>query len=128
MTWDALVSSETRRDTLRTEHGHAQAAAETIALRRIGDRYAHASYKQGHRTGFWDGIEYMFDRLTRGFDNLTGPEVIRELRKGDQSLYWPVLVEDDGQPRKVWLLCDHCRTRQLFDTRGLCDRCGTEME
>ena len=68
MTWDALVSSETRRNTLRTEHGHAQAAAETIALRRIGDRYAHASYKQGHRTGFWDGIEYAIQLFNRRTD------------------------------------------------------------
>lgn len=126
--WESMVSAEERRSAFQREYGSAQAAAETLLLRRVGNRYATVSLTQGHRPGFWDGVQWMFDRLTRGFDALTGPELIRELRKGDLSLYWPVLVDDDGQPRKVWLLCDHCRTRQLFDTRGICDHCGTEME
>lgn len=110
--------------TIRTEHGHAQAAAETTATKRIGNQYAHASYRQGHRTGFWDGVAYVLDTLTRGFDALTGGEVVQELRKGERSIYWPILMDDP----KSWIDCDHCRTRQLIDAAGICPSCGTDIE
>jgi hypothetical protein len=112
------------RDTLRRDHGHAQAAAETTLRNRIGNRYATVSLTQGHRAGFWDGVEWVLDTLTRGFDALTGGEIVGELRKREQSIYWPLFLDDE----RCWLDCDHCRTRQLIDAEGVCPRCGTDIE
>lgn len=46
---------------LREEHGLAQADAELVAVKRIGNRYGTVSYRQGHRTGFWDGVRFAIE-------------------------------------------------------------------
>lgn len=46
---------------LREEHGLAQADAELVAVKRIGNRYGTVSYRQGHRTGFWDGVRFALE-------------------------------------------------------------------
>lgn len=128
MSWDAMVANETAVEQIINDHRPALTRLADAAWHKYGIHRFGVSFKTGYQRGQKDAIGWMHAVLTAGFDNLTGPEMIRELRKGDQSVYWPVLMEDDGQPRKVWLLCDHCRTRQLFDSRGLCDHCGNEME
>lgn len=122
--WDAMVADETRTNTILTDHQKDLTRLEDLAWHTHGQHRFGVSYLQGYRRARRDVIGWMMHTLTRGFDALLTSEVIAELRKGENSVYYPIFVEDP----QVWLLCDHCRTRQLFDARGICDHCGTETE
>ena len=122
--WDGMIADETRVDRIRADHQPALTRMADHAWKTYGlHRYA-VSYKQAYLRAQRDTIGWIMRMLTDGFDNLTAPEVIRELRKGDQSLYWPLFIDDPT----AWLLCDRCRTHQLFTDSGVCPHCGTEME
>lgn len=43
---------------VREDHGMVQAHAETVAAERIQGRYGDVSFRQGHRTGWRDAIEW----------------------------------------------------------------------
>ncbi|MDR7189744.1 hypothetical protein J2Y46_002570 [Microbacterium sp. BE35] len=112
MSWGAMVAAET--DTLRTDHGLAQAQAETLAF----DRNRHAeSFKQGHRAGWWAAVTYILTRQAE-WDELTESEAIRELRKGHGSIYFPLFKDD---PR-VWADCPR-DGRVVVTESGICDGC-----
>ena len=111
-TWDAMVAVEA--DQLRQDHGLAQAAAETTAFSR--DRHAE-SFKQGHRTAWWQAVEYVLTRQTQ-WGELTESEAITELRKGRGSIFFPLFESD---PR-VWVSCPR-DGRVTVDSTGICDRC-----
>ncbi len=119
-----MVADETRTTQILTDHHTELTAIEDHAWHQHGQHRFGVSYLQGYRRARRDTLTWVLHHLTRGFDALTNSEVITELRKGDQSLYWPLFMEDP----QAWLLCDHCRTRQLFDARGICDHCGIETE
>lgn len=122
MTWDAAMQHEQALDRIRTDHGLVQAAHETAAVEAMQGRYGTVSYRQGHRRGFWDGVMWLLHQQLR-IDDLSGGELARELAKETGSIFWPVKAADP----KFWWLCDRCRTRQLFDARGLCDNCGHDI-
>ena len=48
---------------LQEEHGLAQAQAETKAVEPIQNKFGMTSYKQGHRRGFWDGVQFALENL-----------------------------------------------------------------
>lgn len=110
--WDAMVTVETNQ--LRQDHGLAQAAAETAAFSR--DRHAE-SFKQGHRTGWWQAVEYVLTLQTM-WDELTEGDAILELRKGRGSIYYPLFRED----ARVWVDCPR-DGRVTVTESGICDRC-----
>jgi hypothetical protein len=112
MSWNAMITDAS--DQLRHDHGLAQAAAESRAYdrSRMG-----VSYKQGHRRGFWDAVEWVLAQQLE-WDNLTEGEAILELRKGQGSIYWPLFRED---PR-IWVDCPR-DGRVTVSKEGTCDRC-----
>lgn len=126
--WGSMVSDEERTQTILTDHQPALTRLYDHAWRTYGIHRFGQSYKQGYLRAQRDTISWVLAQLIRGFDNLTNAEVITELRKGDTSLYWPLVMDEDGEPRKVSLLCDHCRTRQNFDREGICPACGTDID
>jgi hypothetical protein len=75
------------------------------------------SYKQGHRRGWWDAVEWVLAQQLE-WDNLTEAEAIHELRKGQGSIYFPLFRED---PR---IFCD-CPNhgRVAVGPEGTCDGC-----
>lgn len=109
-------------EQIREDHGLAQAKAETKLRESIGNRYATRSLTLGHRHGFWDGVRYVLT-LQSDFESLTAGEIIRELRKREGSIYWPLLEAD---PR-TWVICDRCDTRVLIDAEGICDVCNNDF-
>lgn len=110
--WDAMVTDATTQ--LRTDHGLAQAAAEsrTYDRTRIG-----VSYRQGHRTGWWQAVEWVL-QTQLGWDSLTEGEAIEELRKGQGSVFWPLFRED---PRVICDCPNHGRV--AIGPEGTCDGC-----
>jgi len=128
MNWNAMTTDHTPTVAILTDHQPDLTRLEDHAWRTYGIHRYGQSYLRGYRQAQADTIGWVMRMLTDGFDNLTGPEVIRELRKKDQSLYWPILSDENNQPRTVTLLCDRCRTHQLFTDSGVCPHCGTEME
>lgn len=48
---------------IREEHAMVQAEAESRAVEAIAGRYGTVSYKQGHRRGFWDGVQFAHENL-----------------------------------------------------------------
>ena len=124
MNWNAMTTDHTPTVAILTDHQPDLTRLEDHAWHKYGIHRYGQSYKRGYRQAQADTIVWVMRMLTDGFDNLTAPEVIREMRKGDQSLYWPLFIDDPT----VWLLCDRCRTHQLFTDSGVCPHCGTEME
>lgn len=61
-------------DRARVEHGHAQAKAESAAVERIAEWYGTESFKQGHRTGYWEGFK-------RGAENPPATDHVAEAQK-----------------------------------------------
>lgn len=117
------LTTQADMQAIRQQYGLTEAEHETQRWEERGRHRFGVSWRQGYRTAWWDGVEWLLN-LQHDYENLTNSEVVAELRKGPASIYWPLKADDP----KAWLLCDHCRTRQLFDARGICDHCGTETE
>lgn len=122
--WDAMVADETRTNAILTDHNAAFTRLEDLAWHTHGQHRFGVSYLQGYRRARRDVIGWMMHTLTRGFDALLTSEVIAELRKGENSVYYPLFIEDPVAS----LLCDHCRTTQLFTETGICPNCGRDMD
>ena len=116
MSWSAMV--EKADEQLRTDHGMAQAYAESASVN--SHRWG-SSWRQGHRTGWWQGVEWVLNAQT-GWDGLTEYEAITELRKGSGSIYWPLFREDP-------VLVIECPEdgRVTIGVQGFCDACGWEV-
>jgi uncharacterized paraquat-inducible protein A len=108
---------------LREEFERELIALQDRLWRERGIHRYGVSFKQGLLAMAGPIIDLVM-REQQGFDDLTNAEVIDELRKGPESLYWPLKSADP----KAWLLCDRCRTRQLFDAEGICPLCGAEVD
>lgn len=106
---------------VRADHMLAQAKAETASFG--GARLSHGvSFKQGHRAGWWEGVEYVLT-LQAQMDSLTVGEMLTELRKGPGSIYWPLKEADPT----FWADCPRCEVPQLIDVQGLCPACAHEF-
>lgn len=57
------------------------------------------------------------------WDSLTVDEAIAELRKGTQSVFFPLFSEDP----KVLAKCDTCGIQVAVDAEALCPDCGREV-
>lgn len=121
--WDAMVADETRTHTILTDHQKDFTRLEDLAWNTHGKHRFGVSYLQGYRRARRDVIGWMMHTLTRGFDALLTSEVIAELRKGENSVYYPLFIEDP----QCWVDCDHCRTRVLADAEGICQNCGKDL-
>ncbi|MGW9587464.1 hypothetical protein [Microbacterium sp. NPDC055455] len=117
MNWNAMVTDASNQ--LRADHGLAQAAAETRAYdrTRMG-----VSYKQGHRRGWWDAIEWVLAQQLE-WDNLTETEAIEELRKGQGSVFWPLFRDDPT----VRIDCERDGP-VVVTAEGYCPHCGWEVK
>jgi hypothetical protein len=110
-------------DQILADHQPALTDLEDAAWNDHGQHRFGVSYQQGYRRARRDVIGWVMELLTTGPDNLTGGEIVTELRKGQASVYWPLLMDEGA----AWVDCDHCRTRQLIDSTGICPGCGTDI-
>jgi hypothetical protein len=78
----------------------------------------------GHGTGRWSqqaflaGTRWVVEQQTK-WDSLTEREAIHELRKGQDSLFWPLFMNE----ARVWADCPS-DGRVTVGVEGYCDRCG----
>lgn len=110
--WGALVESASEQ--IRTDHGRAEAAAETVA--RDPNRHG-VSFTQGFRTGWWQAIEWVLQQQTM-WDSLSTSEQVTELGKGMGSIYHPLFADS---PR-VWADCP-TDGRVTVGADGACGAC-----
>ena len=116
MNWSAMVTDASEQ--LRTDHGLAQAAAESRAYdrSRMG-----VSFRQGHRTAWWQAVQWVLTQQLM-WDDLTESEAIHELRKGSGSIYYPLFSADP----KITADCPR-DGRTVVDATGICDHCFYEF-
>ena len=118
--WDQMVAEEATLNQIRADHGMEQARMETARYAQAGLSFG-VSYKQGYRVAWWDAVAWLL-RTQNGFDQLTSEEALLELRKGEGSIYWPLLRDD---PR-ISLDCPGGH-RTVVGIEGICDECGREV-
>jgi hypothetical protein len=70
----------------RIEHGHAQAAAESKMRSEVGNRFATVSLEQGHRRGWWEGVEYGADHAGEIIDARGEAEALYPFNGDDPDL------------------------------------------
>lgn len=108
-------------DSIKADHGLAQVRCETerwnVQQHRLG-----VSFKQGHRSGFWDGVAYTLAMQAK-VDELDIDEWLAELDKGEGSLYFTVLAPDPT--RRVYCPGDDAFT--VINRGGVCDACGYDF-
>lgn len=105
---------------IREDHGLVEAAHESArVLYDVDGRYGSASYRQGYRSGWWDAVRWLLK--TQGeASGLTDVEWLEELRKGRDSIYWPVFDADPAFPAD----CATCGRQRVFTVEGVCPECG----
>ncbi len=102
------------------DHGRELAALEDAAWAQVHGAFG-VSWHQGYRRAQRDTITWLLQKQ-RDVENLTVTELVWELRKGPDSIYWPLY---EGDP-SFWGVCDRCRTRVLIDVEAVCTNCGHE--
>ncbi|TLF33265.1 hypothetical protein [Microbacterium sp. 5K110] len=107
---------------IRVALGSKQEAAESafwdVRQHRLG-----VSAKQGHRSGYWRGVQDVLT-LQLAIGELSQGELLAELRKESGSVFWPLLVGDPKIPAE----CPRCERRVVIDKEGLCPWCAYEFE
>lgn len=107
---------------IRVALGSKQAAAESafwdVRQHRLG-----VSAKQGHRSGYWRGVQDVLT-LQLAIGELSQGELLAELRKESGSVFWPLWAGDPKIPAE----CPRCDRRVLIDKEGLCPECAYEFE
>lgn len=95
---------------------------ETYKQTRANGRYPLTTYSRSQEAAFRAAIE-LTKTVQLDTGNLTDIEYLEELRKGPQSIYWPVMAGDPTFPAN----CHGCGRQRIFDSRGVCDVCGWEL-
>ena len=106
---------------IRKDHGLAQARWETANLPTARQMYG-VSWGQGARAGWWAGIQHVLT-LQHDWDGLPQDDAIRELGKGEGSIYYPLFSDNP----KFWGDCGRCHNRILITAEGICPDCGHEL-
>ena len=103
-------------EQIRADYGLIQASRESRAWESHKHNFG-ISYKQGHRRGWWDAVQWVLD-AQRGWDALDTPIQVTELGKGQASIYYPLFAHDP----KVWADCPN-DGRVTVGVEGTCDAC-----
>lgn len=118
---EVSTTGQVDMERIRADHGLAQARLETqrwdVQQHRLG-----TSFKQGHRSGFWDGVHHTLT-LQAQVEDLDPDEWLAELDKGEGSIYSTVLAADPH----LRLDCPRCDTTTVVDRAGRCDHCGHDF-
>lgn len=105
MSWEAMLEYETRANN--PTHAH----------------HEWWTRNGGYGTGKWSekaflaGVTWVLERQTE-WDGLTEREAILELRRGHDSIFYPLFRDDP----KIWGDCPR-DGRVTLDESGICDRC-----
>jgi len=118
---DVSTTGQVDLQRIRQDHGLAQSRCETERWDVQQHRYG-VSFKQGHRSGFWDGVLHTLTVQSQ-VDDLDPDEWLAELDKGEGSIYFPVLAPD---PHRT-LDCPRCDTTTIVGRAGRCDHCGHDF-
>lgn len=112
-----MTIADAALDEIIADHATTQARLETEAWD-INKHRLGVSFKQGHRSGWRAAILYTLT-LQAAVDDLDIDEWLHELRKGNASIYAPVLAAD---PCRL-IHCPGCDAPTVIDRAGTCDRC-----
>lgn len=109
---------------IRIDYGYQQQAREDLLWKQRGHTLGLGTQlKQGHRTGFWEGVEWVLN-LQHSIDDLPIGKVLAELRKGDGSIYAPLLSADPH----IKTQCPRCDLWTVIDVQGICGNCTYEFQ
>lgn len=109
-------------DRIRIDYGYQQQAREDLLWKQRGHTFGLGTQlKQGHRTAWWQAIEWVLN-LQHSIDDLTQGQLLAELRKGTGSIYAPVMVD------KIPADCPRCNRLVNIDASGLCPECAYEFQ
>lgn len=76
-----------------------------------------------YRDGVWAGIQLVLD-AQHAVDDLTTGQMLAEIRKGNGSIYAPVLAADPTFHAD----CPRCNREVLIDREGMCPECAYEFQ
>lgn len=107
---------------IRIDYGYQQQAREDLLWKQRGHTLGLGTQlKQGHRTAWWQAVEWVLN-LQHSIDDLTQGQLLRELRKGAGSIYAPVMVD------KIPADCPRCNQLVNIDKEGICPQCTYEFQ
>lgn len=125
MSWGAVVADEARRlgnPTYLPAHGWDQYRAA-----RAGGRRPLTSMGRAQADAFTAGVEWV-TRTQQEWDTLPTVDAIWELRRGEDSIFYPLFKAD---PR-IWVSCPTDTVhipgaRVVTDRNGICSDCGYDL-
>ena len=125
MSWGAVVADEARRlgnPAYLPAHGW-----DTYRAARATGRRPLTSMGRAQADAFTAGVEWV-TRTQQEWDTLPTVDAIWELRRGEDSIFYPLFKDDP----KVWVDCPADLThnpgaRVLTDREGYCDDCGCSL-
>jgi aryl carrier-like protein len=111
-------------EPIRIDYGYQQQAREDLLWKQRGHTLGLGTQlKQGHRTAWWQAVEWVLN-LQHGMDDLTQGQLLRELRKGNGSIYAPLLAADPT----INAECPRCNQTVVIDREGICPQCTYEFQ
>ena len=124
MTWGGMVADEARRRG--NQATLPDAGWEAYKTARMTGRSALMSY--GEQRKAWVAAVAWVTRTQQTWEDLTAVDAIWELRRGEDSIFYPLFKDDP----KVWVDCPADLThnpgaRVLTDREGYCDDCGYSL-
>lgn len=126
MSWGAVVADEARR--LGNPTYLEDAAWEAYKTGRMNGRYALMSYGE-QRKAWVAAVEWM-RRVQDAWLELTVPDLIWELRRGTDSVFWPIIhTIDPGENPQINVECPsdlvhHAGSLQPVTRDGYCLTCS----
>lgn len=111
-------------ERIRIDYGYQQQAREDLLWKQRGHTFGLGTQlKQGHRVAFWQAIEWLLN-LQHSIDDLPIGALLAELRKGNGSIYAPLLNADP----KIKTQCPKCDLWTVIDIDGICGNCTYEFQ
>jgi hypothetical protein len=109
-------------ERIRIDYGYQQQAREDLFWKQRGHIFGLGTQlKQGHRTAWWQAVQWVLN-LQHSIDDLTQGQLLAELRKGNGSIYAPVMAD------KIPADCPRCNRLVNIDAEGLCPGCAYEFQ
>lgn len=109
---------------IREDHWRPQTNSEdTLWASRKHTSSLGTQLKQGHRTGWWEAVEWVLNTQL-AIDELTQGELLAEIRKAEGSVFWPLLSADPTLHAE----CPRCGRGVVIDKEGLCPECAYEFQ
>ncbi|WP_308491059.1 hypothetical protein [Microbacterium terrisoli] len=121
MSWSAMVSEEEPVKRILEDHHGTYVRMLRLAHESMKAWADSVMYDRGFSRGWGEAVAW-YRRQLLEWESLTVDEAIRELGKGEGSLWWPIFGEDPV----FWVDCPGGH-KCLVDARGLCDSCGFDF-